>query len=151
MESDSICLCILIINTFNCSRKCSGQFQVAKADQGDDQKRPEESKKGDDDEQHSETAGGDNSEEHGSGWSSGESHTESDRESDEYVDEEIISPASCVIHFLPVKLCMTGWYSNENQRPQDNSDMPFFRRIHVICMDNCIRCVIIQTIKCALN
>ena len=107
MESDSILLCILIINTFNCSRKCSGQFQVAKADQGDDQKRAEESEKGDDDEEHSEMGGGDNSEEHGSGWSSGESDAESDRESDEYVDEEIISPALCVIHFLSVKLCMT--------------------------------------------
>ena len=106
MESDSILLRILIINTFNCSRKCSGQFQVAKADQGDDQKHTEESEKGDDDE-HSETGGGDNSEEHGSGWSSGESDAESDRESDKYVDEEIISPALCVIHFFFVKLCMT--------------------------------------------
>ena len=107
MESDSILLRILIINTFNCSRKCSGQFQVAKADQGDDQMCAEESEKGDDDEEHSEMGGGDNSEEYSRGWSSGESDAESDRESDKYVDEEIISPASCVIPFFFAKLWMT--------------------------------------------
>ena len=106
MESDLILLRILIINTFNCSRKCSGQFQVAKVDQGDDQKRAEESEKGDDDEEHSETGSGDNSEEHSSGWSGGESDTEIDRESNEYV-EEIISPASCVIPLFFVELWMT--------------------------------------------
>jgi hypothetical protein len=121
-----------IIN-IDCSRHCSGHFQVAKAerkyDKGDE-KRGGEANKG----------GG---EEGGEG--SNEEPNENREEKEEDDMEEIISPASYVKPLCSVKrLNDNVWHSRtrgskirqrvdgEDPRPQDNDNAQFFRRIFVI-------------------
>jgi hypothetical protein len=83
----------LIVDDIDCSRQCSGHFQVAKADENnkqDHEKRGEESNKmsGEEGDKESNNEGGERFYE--------EPNAERDDENDEDGDEEVISPASYV-------------------------------------------------------
>jgi hypothetical protein len=68
---------ILIVNTIDCSRHCSGHFQVSKANEISDE-------------------GGEANNEEGNQGYDEECNEERDEEEDEQVNEEIISPTSYV-------------------------------------------------------
>ena len=92
MESASEFQHILIINIIDCSRYCSGQFRVAKADEN----IGKSGEKGG--EENDEADGEESSEE---GVENGKGHSEEwDEEKGQDNDKEIISPASYVDHFF---------------------------------------------------
>jgi hypothetical protein len=127
----------LIINSIDCSRRCSGQYQVAKADEKRSEESGEEGNK----------VGGKESNKEGGKEGGERRNSEGDDENEEDGNEEIFSPASYVNRdYFGKRLNDNEWRSqtrgsNARQRadrgdPRLRDDTQFFRRIFVIRMNN---------------